>query len=57
MSTATMEEEIVGVSVRLNQTIRQQSPKHRHSNFQRPGQMLQDWVIVCWLDMAVDWYQ
>ena len=31
MSIATMEEEIVGVSVRLNQAIRQQFPKHRHS--------------------------
>ena len=41
MSIATMEEEIVGVSVRLNQAIRQQCPKHRHLaialNFQRPG--------------------
>ena len=31
MSIATMEEEIVGVSVRLNQAIRRQFPKHRHS--------------------------
>ena len=31
ISIATMEEEIVGVSVRLNQAIRQQCPKHRHS--------------------------
>ena len=31
MSIATMEEAIVGVSVRLNQAIKQQCPKHRHS--------------------------
>ena len=31
MCTATMEEEIVGVSVRLYHAIRQQFPKHRHS--------------------------
>ena len=31
MSTATMEEEIVGVSVRLNHAIRQRFPKHCHA--------------------------
>ena len=31
MSTATVEEENVGVSVRLNQAIRQQFPKHRQA--------------------------
>ena len=31
MSIATMEEEIVGVSVRLNQAMRQRFPKHRHA--------------------------
>ena len=40
MSIAIMEEEIVGVSVRLNQTIRQQFPLKTLSfialNFQRP---------------------
>ena len=31
MSIATMKEEIVGATVRLNQAMRQQFPKHRHS--------------------------
>ena len=31
MSIATIEEEIVGVSVRLNQAMRQQFPKHCHA--------------------------
>ena len=31
MSITTMEEEIVGVSVRLNQAMRQQFPKCRHA--------------------------
>ena len=26
-------------------------------NFQRPGQLLQDWIVICCLDVAVDWYQ
>ena len=40
MDIATMEEEIVGVSVRLNQAMRQQFPKTWSCmalNFQRPG--------------------
>ena len=40
-SIATMEEEIVGVSVRLNQAMRQRFPTKASSciawNFQRPG--------------------
>ena len=32
MSNATMEEEIVGVSVRLNQAMRQQFPRYRHAD-------------------------
>ena len=31
ISTATIEEEIVGVSVRLNHAMRQRFPKHRHA--------------------------
>ena len=31
MSIVTMEEEIVGATVRINQAMRQQFPKHRHS--------------------------
>ena len=41
MSIATMEEEIVGDSMKLNHAMRQQFPKHRHAyialNFQWPG--------------------
>ena len=38
MSIVTVEEEIMGVSVRLNQVIRQQFPKHCHSySFEFPG--------------------
>ena len=31
MSITTMEEEIVGVSIRLNQAMRQRFPKNRHA--------------------------
>ena len=31
MSITTVEEEIVGTSVRLNQAMRQRFPKHRHA--------------------------
>ena len=61
MTIATMEEDFVGVCVRLNQVMRKKFPKHHHLyvalNFQRPGKILQDWIIICWLDVAVDWYQ
>ena len=60
MSIATMEEEIIDVNVRFNQAVRQRFSRRLSGialDFQRPGQLLQDWTIVCWLDMAVDWYQ
>ena len=46
MSVATMEEEIVGVSVRLNQAMRQRYPRHRHDSFEFP----EAWVATSRLD-------
>ena len=59
MSIATMEEEIV-CQCKIkpgHETVIAKTSSCIALNFQRPGQLLEDWIIVCWLDMAVDWYQ
>ena len=58
MSIAIVEGEIVEVNVRLNQVVRQQFSRTSSGitlNFQRPGLLLQDWNVVCWLDVAGGW--
>ena len=46
MSIATMKKEIMGVSVRLNQAMRQGFPKHRHTYFE----FSEAWVATLRLD-------
>ena len=55
MSTTKLEEGIVGVDRASNQAVIQQFSRTSPGvdlNFQRPGFVLQDRTIVCWLNMA-----
>ena len=56
VSIATMEEEVVGVSVRLNHAIRQQFPKIVIHSFEFPKAWGDDSRLYHRL-VAVDWYQ
>ena len=56
MSTTKLKRGIVGVDGASNQVVIQRfSTKHRHAgvdlNLQRPGFVLQDRTIVCWLKL------
>ena len=57
-----MEEETVGVSERFNKAMRQQFPKNCHAymhsfEFPEAWATTSRWIILCRLDMAIDWYQ
>ena len=61
MPIATMKEEIVGVSVRLNQAMRHYFQNIVMHSFEFPEAW--QWVATSrldhrfWLEVAVDWYQ
>ena len=49
MSIVTLEEEIIDINVRLNQTMRQwflRTSSGAALKFQRPGYLLQDWITI-----------
>ena len=55
MSTTQLKEGIVGVDRALNQVMIQRFSRTSPGvdlNFQRPGFLLQDSAIVCWLNVA-----
>ena len=58
MSTTKLEEGIMGVDGTSNQAVIQQFSRTLpgiHLNFKRPGFVLQDRTIVCWLNVAGGW--
>ena len=55
MSTTKLKEEIVGVDWASNQAVIQQFSRTSLGvdlNFQRPGFVLQDRAIICWLNVV-----